>query len=149
MGQSTLRTIVASPILLLLFQACTGWQTSKAPDRSIHLPSGELQSKIVLILEQPPFEYEIIKAAEGKIRARKEYPGDPYGLPFLGKRMNERTLVSVRLEPDPEASDSTNLFVDVIIEETESFRTGWVVKDDPEKQEEILSTLLQRLDEEP
>ncbi len=133
---------------LFLSQSCAGPQMRREPDRSFPLPANQVGARIVSILEEPPLEYEIVSWGKGKIRAKKEYPGDPYGLPLLKKHMNERALVTVRLEPNPQASDSTNLFVDVIIEETESFNTGWVPKEAPEKREEILSTLIQRLDEE-
>lgn len=140
--------IVAGLVSLVLFQSCAGPQMRREPDRSLPLPANQLEAKIVSILEEPPLEYEILNRDKGKIRAQKEYPGDPFGLPLLKKRMNERALVTVRLEPDPQDSDSTNLFVDVIIEETGSFFTGWVPKDAPEKREAIISTLLRRLEEE-
>jgi len=150
MRQLALRTIVASLIALLFFQACAGLQTSKAPDRSVHLPPGELQSKIVSILETPPFEYKILSRAQGKIRAQKEYPGDPYGLPFLTleKRMQERALLTVNLIPSETRPGQTEVYVRVELEEKELAYDVWQVKNDREKKQEIISELLRRIDKE-
>lgn len=147
MEQAKRAGILVAWISLVLFQSCAQLGVARAPDRTLPLSASRIEAKVAAILKAPRLEYQIVSRGEGKIGARKEYPSDPYVLPFLGKRMNERTLNTVRLEPDPEDAHSTNVFVDVAIEETESFNTGWVAKDAPEKREQILSTLLQRLEE--
>ena len=137
---------IAALLSLLFLLSCASLQMGGAPDGTLHAPPDQLHSKIVTVLEKPPLEYTITKAAKGKIRAQKEYPGDPYGLPFLRKQMRERASLAITLVPSRDRSGHTDLYIRVTLEESEPYQTRWETKYDSDKEQEIISTLLQKLE---
>jgi len=137
--------IVSLLALTLLLQSCAGIQTTKTPDKTLEQPLAPLQDKIASILAKPPFEYRVIRAAGGRIRAIKEYPGDPFGLPFLKKRMNERATLVVTLRSREDRPSNTDIFISLTLEERENVADPWDIKDDPEKKEGIIGNLIERL----